>query len=676
MTLPLTQRVMDAICLDHIIPTGSGLHLRRDGMAALTDDPLMLAAFDVIAPDGNTYITLGKGMTEAFDDLAPDSARVGDDGVRAPGGAGTHAQRVARGLLYQFLNGHPDYALDRMVERPLGDHDLNLTAAAARADVAGLPVDILATADLSGVDRNRLIGFSRDLRIVPIDQAQIIRVVPLRHWAPDPYAGQGKELLDSVLSTPYPSARITFDGQGGVRLGLPPALVAHAYGEVLRRTGTPLDARDFPKTSQLIQGYGDLLAAIADSPVGAHTMIQVGDQVTLALHDAHGMSFVDPATGQETVFAADPADPIRIAPLGGEMDLETRLLDLAAGRPGGDGPRLPVRVSGAADVYRDFGGSRTLDVIGGVPSRFMDRIAEAASRLDQSVVVIGSERLSDAPTPAELAALDWQLFQHTNNRGVPVVITRGTVSDGLRRIVEHYRVPLLHQTAGTGTGFSLDNLWAGVGGATTVPPAKEITADLLAAYAGRRRVSTLDKAPAALSSFLTTPLENADAIRAALAEHGSALRDLRPEITKFGATAGVFAAHAAFLNVLDRDPVFADTLLTYRAGGDDRADGLFAAVPAVATQEPAVRDAAFAEIDAITLGTLDDGASRAILKALHLHLQGAPEGTVRDMIYSHSTYLPRDGRTQWIRRLQDLQRQMPQHADGLNQVALFVTTCP
>ncbi|GAB7042490.1 MULTISPECIES: hypothetical protein [Catenuloplanes] len=675
MTLPLTQRVMDAICLDHIIPTDSGLHLRRDGMAALTDDPLMLAAFDVIAPDGYTYITLGKGMTEAFDDLAPATTRVGDDGVRTPGNAGTHGQRVARGLLYQFLNGHPDYALDRMVERPLGEHNLTVADAAARADAAGLPVDILATVDLGGVDRNRLIGFSRDLRIVPVDQAQLLRVMPARHWAPDPYAGQGKELLDGVLSTTYPSARIVFDGQGGVRIGLPPALVAHAYGEVLRRSGTPLTVADFPKTAQLIQGYGDLLAAIAGSPMGSHTLVQVGDQVTLAINDARGLSFVDPGTAQATVFAADPAGPIRIAPLGGEMDLETRLLDLAADRPGVDGPRQPVRHSGAAAAYRDFGGSRTLDVIGGVPSRFMDRVAEAAARLDQSVVVIGSERLSDAPTPAELAALDWQLFQHTNNRGVPVVITRGTVSGELRRIVEHYRVPLLHQTAGTGTGFSLDNLWAGVGGATAVPPAKEITADLLAAYAGRRRVSTLPKAPDALSSYLATPLENADAVRTALAEHGTALRELRPRIAEFGAS-GVFAAHAAFLDVLDRDPVFADTLLTYRAGGDDKADGLFAAVPAVAAQEPAARDAAFAEIDAITLGTLDDGASRAILKALHLHLQGADTETVKGMIYSHSTYLPRDGRTQWIRRLQDLQKQMPQHAEGLNQVALYVTTCP
>ncbi|GAB7052373.1 hypothetical protein [Catenuloplanes indicus] len=42
------------------------------------------------------------------------------------------------------------------------------------------------------------------------------------------------------------------------------------------------------------------------------------------------------------------------------------------------------------------------------------------------------------------------------------------------------------------------------------------------------------------------------------------------------------------------------------------------------------------------------------------------QGTARDMIYSHRTYLPRDGRTQWIRRLRDVQKQMPQHADGLN----------
>ncbi|MFI5845012.1 hypothetical protein ACIA8K_35455 [Catenuloplanes sp. NPDC051500] len=677
MTLPLTQRVMDAICLDHVIPTDSGLHLHRDGMSALTDDPLLQAAFDVVAPDGYTYVTLGKGMTEAFDDLAAAGTRIGEDGVRAPGTAGTHGQRVARGLLYQFLNGHPDYALDRMVERPLGAHGLSVADAAARADAAGLPVDILATADLSGVDRNRLIGFSRDLRIVPIDRAQLIRVVPRRHWAPDPYADQTKELLDGVLSEAYPSARIVFDGQGGVRVGLPPVLAAHAYGEVLRRLGRPLDARDFPKDSQLVRGYGDLLAAVAGTDIGSHTLVQAGDQVTLAINDRFGVSFVDPGTGQATVFPADPATPIRIAPLGGEMDLETRLLDLDADRPGVNVSRQPVRHSGAATAYHEFDATRTLDVIGGAPSRFLDRIVEAAARIDQSVVVIGSERLSDAPTPAELAALDWQLFQHTNNGGVPLVITRGKVSPELSRIVAHYKgVPLLKQTAGSGTGFSLDNLWVGTGGATTVPPAKEITADLLAAYAGRRRVSELDKAPAALSSFLTTPLENTGAIRSALAAHGSALRDLRPQIKDFGATAGVFAAHAAFLDVLDQDPVLADTLLTYRAGGDDKAGTLFAAVPALVTKPPADRDAGFAAIDAITLGTLDDGASRAILKALHLQLKGADDTVVRDMIYSHSVYLPQEGRTQLIRGLQELNKQMPEHTEDLNKVALYVTTCP
>ncbi|MFI5838801.1 hypothetical protein ACIA8K_03670 [Catenuloplanes sp. NPDC051500] len=676
MTIPLNPRIMDAICMDHVVPTTGGLHIRRDGMMALTDDPLLVEAFDLVAPSGYAYVTLGKGMTEAFDDLAP-AATAFDGDVRTAGQAGSHAQRVARNLLYQFLNGHPGYALDRLVERPLGDHGLNLAGVAARADAAGLPVDVRGPFDFAGVDPQRLIGFSSDLRIVPIAQADLIRVVPYRHWTPDPYRDMGADLIDGVLAQSYPSERIVFDGAGGVLLGLPAALAERAYGTAFRgfRPLDPIDMR--ATTPQILTRYGDLLAAMAATPRGTHALVQVGEQVSLAIHDGHGISFVNPdpaVSGVSTVFPAAPGE-IRLSVLDGAMQLDERLLGLDAVRPEPAGPRFDVRHSGAASLHHDFGKGRTLDLIGVAPGPFMDRVEKAAAGLDQSVIVIGAERQSDAPTPAELAALDWQLHQHRTNRRLPVVITRGPATEDLRRITAFYKVPLLFQTAGTG-GFSLDNLWAGVGGATALPPAKEITADLLQAYAGRNRVSDLPAVPDDLARLLATPLEDTDAILTEVRRPESSLRGLRDRIGEFGATKDLFAAHAGFLNLLDNDASLAERMLAYRGGGADRAGMFFAAMPAVVAKEPAARAAAVADIEAITRGTLDDGAMRAIMKALHLHMEGADTRVVMDMIHSHNMYLPKSGRATIIRHLQELQPKMPEQADGLNQIALYVTTCP
>ncbi|WP_157240541.1 hypothetical protein [Catenuloplanes japonicus] len=662
MTLPITPRVMDAICLDHAVPTGSGLHLRRNGLVdPVDDDPLLTEALDVTAPDGYAYITLGLGMTEAF----------------APGD--THDRQIARKLFEQFLRGHPPYALDRMVERPLGDHGLSLTEAAHRAEVAGLPVDVSGPfPDLDEAGPHRLIGFSAESRVVPVDQAVTIRVVPRthamfhEHRKADPFEGEDPALLGGALSRSYPSARIVFDSDGGVRLGLPATLVAHAYGPALQGGGRPLDARDLPPVVERVRRYGDLIAAMTGTPAGTHALVEVDGQVTLAVHDAHGLSFLDPGTGAATVFPAEPGS-IGLAVLDGAMDLATRLTALDALRPA-PVPQLAVRHTGTVTRARELSQGRTLDLIGtGAPDAFLNSIADAAATIDQSVIVIGADRPSSTPSRADLLALDLQLFQHSVNRGVPLVITRGAVDDEFRKIVDHYQVPVLHQTLGTG-GLGLDIVWSGIGGATAQPPAREISPELLRAYAGRGRTSALPEPDQQLAAFLATPLEETAAI---LAAPGSTLRALRAQIGPLGADPTLFAAHDAFLNVLDSDPLLAKTFLDYRAGGANRPDLLFDEVPRLAAQEPAGRDAAFRNLEAITMGTLDDGASRGILEALHLQLTDpSNQDAVRQMVHSHSAYLPKDGRTDWIRRLQKLSVEMPGHLEQINQVALYVTTCP
>ncbi|MDP9796127.1 hypothetical protein J2S43_004639 [Catenuloplanes nepalensis] len=690
MTLPLTQRVMDAICLDHIVPTPTGLHLRRDGMAALLDDQLLTEALDLTAPDGYAYVTLGKGMEDTFADVR-DATTAWADGVRTAGAAGTHAQRVARNLFYQFINGHPGTALDRMVERLIGETGLSPAELIARADASGLPVDSIGR-DLPPdlVDQQRLIGFSRDMRIVPVEEAYLIRVVPSRHWAgPDPFAGESAESLARVLSAAYPSARLVFLPDGTMRAGLPETLADHLYGDALRSFGRALDAQDFPETFQTLQRYGDLLAAMAATPVGTEpgsragtqALIRIGDQVTLANHDAHGISFLnlgpDLAGGVTTPFAARPG-AIDVAVLDGLMTLPERLLDLNLTQPAPAPahPLLPIRHAGPITLHRDLGNGHTLDRIGAVPEPVMSRVEKALAGVGQSGIVLRPGTL----TGAELAALDQQLFQHLYNGGRPIVVTLGKVDDELRQLAERRETPVLHQTAGTGM-FSLDNMWAAVGGSVAVQPAKEITADVLQPYAGRR-MSERPRPPEKVAEYLSTPLEDVQAIRTLLRQDGGTLRTLLPQIDEQGARPQTFAAHAALLRVFDEDPAFAERLLEYRVGGVNNADRLFAAAADKMTLAPEARDEAFADIEAITLGVLDDGASRGILRGIQMLAQGHGYERAKQEIFKHRSYLPDDGRAKWVRLAATLRPVMlskyghvPNFLDDFDRTVVYVQEC-
>ncbi|MDR7276739.1 hypothetical protein [Catenuloplanes atrovinosus] len=652
--IPIIPRAMDAICMDHVVPVGAGVYLRGPLVDADTD-PLLDGAWRAPAFDGLTAVLLGTGMIEAA-------------------GAGTGPAVVrAREVLFQFLRGMPPEAVDRMVEFPLRDDGGDLAGPAARADLLGLPVIVPATAarraDASAA-AHRVTWLDRDGRPVPRTDAVFARIAPARHWAPHPYHDVPPSILDH--DRPYPPGRILLDGEH-IHIGLPTALVDHRYGDVLRAHGRRLDARDLTGPAEPVDGLGDLLARLERTPPGTHALVAAGDHVLLAVHDGQGVALLDPGTGTAAVFTGPPTG-LRLALLPGhDLDVRTRLLDLDAGRPR-DAPDRPVRRPAGVRSVRDLPGGRTLDVVGGAsaaPERFLDQLAAAAATLDHPVIVVEDERTFAPPGRGQRHRLESLLFQHALNGRVPVVVTRGGVDPALVRMLGRYGAPLLYRTTGTGD-FTLDNPWV-AHGLTGLPPATELDAGVLGTVTGRISRPELPRPHERLASYLSLPLTDAAAVRAELAAHGTALKELRGQIAALD-TDGLFTAHDTFLRLAETAPALAETALDFLAAGDARHDRLPTVVPTLLAGDAS--GAALADFAALTGGVLDDGASGAILEAVRRHLAGDDPAAIRAMIHQHAPYLPQSERVHWVRRLAELGRGLTEHRAGIDQIAEHVLTCP
>ncbi|WP_033343019.1 hypothetical protein [Catenuloplanes japonicus] len=671
MELSLSPRHQAAICVDHVLPTRSGVHVHTEPISARNTDPRVRRLATMPGRAGHTYVSFGAEI---------DAGLAGADGPRGNRG---------RAVLFQYLRGLPAEAADRVVLRPLDPHGLTLLQAAARADLAGLPIEI-ARADLRPspageppIAPARLIGLTAAWELTTVADAEILWVTPARHRATGAYAEAGPEALAAVLTMPYPPARVVLDGDGGVRLGLPAALAAHAHGVALAGLRRPLDARDLPETAGVpVAGYGDLLAAL-DRP-GARAFVTAGDAVLLAVHDHTGLSVLDPATGGAALLPAAP-DRITLHPVEDGTDLTAWIGEIAARRPGGTRLRPIRHVAGVHPIPLGDTG-RTVDVVGragALTSGFLTRIAAAASAVDAPVVLIATDRPSAPPSPGQLHRLEWLLFQHQRNQRAggpaPIVVVRGDPPPAVTALLDRYDFATVQQPRAAlgsgGFGLNLDNPWVArdPGGRQVAPPSPAVTGDLLTAVAraGRTRAPRPVEVDERLADLLSTPLDDVAAIRDILAAHGSALRTL--SVTGLATQPDLFAGWAAILRIDGRgDAGLAEAAYDYLGAGKSA----LSAVPSLLERGAETRGEGLADLIDLTKGPLDDGAGRAILGAITAGVEGAPLEEVQRVIHQHSAYLPRSGRTGWIRELQDLSRRSPQHRALFEQVAIFVETCP
>ncbi|MDR7274217.1 hypothetical protein [Catenuloplanes atrovinosus] len=689
MTLPLTPRVMDAICLEHVIPTGTGSLIVNAAPSTLDRDALLHEALTLPAIPKYTTVSFGPGMRDALVDARPGTV-TWEDGIARPTGELGPEHGTVRALMYQYFRGIPGEAMDRIVERPLfGPSGEAATMSpdelGARADLMGLPVEIPADRlrpAATTLDPHRILYFDEHGRLTTEPYARMIRVVPARHWEPDPYATASPEARAEALRDGYPTARIVPAG-GRVQLGLPPALTAHAHGDAVRGARQPR-AEDLERLpgQVTVATYGDLLAHVAGG-TATHSLVEVrapgaaASEVFLAVHDPSGDAFLDLGTGRAALFPPGP-ELIRVAALPGEMTVAERVLDLAAG----DVTVRPIVRPRGVTAYRTFGpsGIRAVDVLGDVPPKILDPIADAAEAIGQSVIVVGP-RARTGPSRRDLLRLEKMLFQHLQNGGpAPIVLDHGeagTHQAELTAIAGRYGAPVMRRVPGLGLDLTLKWTGAGPGDTTAVPPFTEINRETLKSVGDRQRANERVKTESALASYLSMDPADTTRLRDTLAKEGSALKALREQISALPADSALFAPHAALLDMFGRQDGLFEAALGYL---DATADGAIKTMPSVTSaldREPAARSAALEELKAVTAGTLDDGASRAILDAIKLRLEGADAKAVEQAIHTHSGYLPKEGgRADFIRQLSAWQQQMPEHAEVFSEVALYVTTCP
>ncbi|MDP9796190.1 hypothetical protein J2S43_004702 [Catenuloplanes nepalensis] len=676
MDLPLTANHLSAICIDHVLPTLTGAHVHTEPISARNGDPRVRHLATLPGRDGHVYLSFGTEIDGAMTTPAD-----------APGAA------RGRAVLFQFLRQTPPEVADRAVLRPLDPAGLTLSEIAARADAAGLPVEIRRS-DLADprpgeppVAAARLLGFTAGMELTTVADADVLWVAPLRHWAPGAYADAGPEVLSAALSTPYPIARMIFDGERGVQLGMPAALAEFVHGAALAALGRQLGTDDLPaRPGQWLGGYGDLLAAMAKPDSRAFVRVDSVSGISsvfLAVHDRHGLAFLDPATGSAASFPPMPAG-IELHPVDATGDDLTTWLPEAA-----PAPVPPVRaVNRSSRMHAvplgDTG--RTMDVIGtpnGRNARFLDETAAAAAQVDAPVIALANDRPGAAPSRRELYDLEFMLLQQQRNvlagGATPIVVVRGDAPAAFTALLEKYDFAVVRQgRPGGGLGINLDNPWTGrnADGTLATSPSRTLTGDLLRSVGARpERVKPL-AADDRVLDLVSTPLDDVAAIKAQL---NSSLRGLAPQIRALGAQPDMFAAWEAILRIDGReDAALSGAAFEYLGAKaePERKQKALSFVPSLIGREPAARGDGFADLIDLTRGPLDDGASRAVLAAVQLGIEGGSLDAIKQMIYQHSVYLPQTGRTDWIRELRGLMQRMPEHGALFEQVAVFVETCP
>ncbi len=123
MTLPLSQRTMDAICLEHVLPTAGGNYVFNAPTSSLGRDRLLRATKNQPTVKGYSTVSFGLNIGDALRNTSP-ATEIAEDGVPRPSGKVTAEETRARNLAGQYFRGLPPEVMDLMVLRiPLDAED-------------------------------------------------------------------------------------------------------------------------------------------------------------------------------------------------------------------------------------------------------------------------------------------------------------------------------------------------------------------------------------------------------------------------------------------------------------------------------------------------------------------------------------------------------------------------
>ncbi|MDP9796150.1 hypothetical protein J2S43_004662 [Catenuloplanes nepalensis] len=612
-----------------------------------------------------------------------------------------------RALMYQFYRGIPDEAMDRLVERPLfgaGNENVRMTLddLGDRADMMGLPVEIpisrFAAPDGAHPFLTNRVVFSDASGPTTRENALLVKVEPKdRVWAENPFATVGDDVRAEAIAGGYPSGRIV-PVPGGKRLGRPGPLAEFAHAAALTggRPLTPEDlTRDGVPPLTTLSGYGEVLAHVAGAPEAKYSLVEVRGQgeadakVFVAVHDPAGGSYLEFGSGTSAVFP-DLPESIRITTLPPDFDLAGLTDDPATA---GAVPATPLAFPAGVTPHHTFGpaGTRSVDWIGGsggAPRELLETLSTHAEALNRSVIVIGPQprdaRSLLEPRRSEkrdLLRTELMVLQHIANENVaPIVVDYGGAGAEFAKMAARHGAPVMRQSMGG--GLDLDRSWTGVGpDGSTVAPFAQITKDRLKSV-GDLQQTRVTRVDPVLMSLLTTPLNDAAALRERFETDGSTLKALRPQIQDLPVDPELFRAHDKLIELFERNDGLFGPATKYLAdiqGGDNRM--VLPDLPTVIREAPpAVRTAALEDLKAVTFGTHDGGAARAVLDAVKTGISGGSREAMAKTIRDYAVYLPKGegGRADVIRTLQGWRDAEPEGVlkSVFDEAAVLVATCP
>ncbi|WP_432990721.1 hypothetical protein [Dactylosporangium sp. CA-233914] len=541
-----------------------------------------------------------------------------------------------------------------------------------------------------------------------------VRVMPQSSRAPKPWLGVPEEALASLAGKPYLPGRIVFSDKG-VELGLPAALVSYQYGSVLRKHGLGAKARSWSggfddaafaavgaKRVEDLGGYVELLYKMDQANSGKHALVAVdapaGPSVYLAVSgDARTVSVFDLANSAPALLPKD-ASRVRFALLPDVLTVEDRLDALGAAWFGTQAPSVAGTVPSWAAAtqaevdlhsWRDAAGTiRTIEVIGSVgnvPAAHLAVLAEAAEVIDEPIVILDTDRPGEQPSRERLALLRRRLEVHGFPAGgdaesagqvrtAPVVYTRthvppAAMKSELTEVLDTYGAALVYEAPGRsadGVGAGLLNLgtaWTarrpgGADGDATdgaAPPVEAtLTVELIRAATNMRRAPAFTSPGVPVAAFLSSPLNDPEAIVAALRRDGSALPDQHAQLAGVVERVPSFAGHHAVLS-LTKPLLQADAT---SSGSLGRMAPLLAELAGV---------------------RFNDNASHAILGAIgDLIEDRTTHEEAKDAIWRYRRDLPQGNvRSDWIRKINALTPLLPEHHKGVMEwVAVAIMTCP
>lgn len=690
--------------------------------------PLLLPAGDC----GDGVVPVPGGW-QLHGNPGPDAVAEADNRPTMPGLTQFYPEQGMLGssALSQFLERQPALALDRtVVTLPAAAGGLNLFTLGQWADQLGLPVQA-RVADLRTEPwqtlpyaQHRVVDLHPDGQMAVPGTGATVRVVPQASRAPRPYADVPAEAVSMVAARPYPPGRVVFT-DGGIELGLPAGLVnndaaigGHPLTDVIRDMDGVFQPEAFEVVGatsvQTLDGYVDLLHQMQSAEPGTHGLVVVdhptgaGSEVYLGVREPNGVWFLDLARLKPALFTKDPT-AVRFAVLpGGSLPVTDRLSALdAAWLPRVDAS-LPLYLPPGATGLGTPESGHAVVVIGphrDEPASVLEAARRVAQEVDQPVIVLAVRRAGSAPEPDRVAALRTLLEVYGWRGRVPVVITRAQVGP-LEEVLDEYRASVVYQTPGSNAAarpggalgglaaLNLSNLWTVRPAGGTVRQAASgdrpaerrvsevLSTPLVQAAAGRRRRPAFNPPSVPVASFLSVSLTNPAGIRTAYRDRQEHLRAKLPQVQQIIRRDPAFSGHHAVLSLAELGQF--DSAMAYLEAGDDtRADEIVKPLLSVARPDSEAGGQTIhtmlPHLAALAGGQVNDRASQAILHAIGDLIAGHETAAqVKADVWTHKDHLPQGGvvRVAWIRSLNTLIRQMPQHGESLNSIAEAIVTCP